>query len=53
MKYVPKDRPIVLTGALYQLTKNNNLTPDPSNARFSVQSGEIVRAAWSWKPRRR
>ncbi len=41
VKYVPKDRPIVLTGALYQLTKNNNLTPDPSNAQFSVQSGEI------------
>ncbi|ASM32770.1 MULTISPECIES: ferrichrome porin FhuA [Serratia] len=41
VKYVPKDRPIVLTGALYQLTKNNNLTPDPDNAQFSVQSGEI------------
>ncbi|WP_163531003.1 TonB-dependent receptor domain-containing protein, partial [Klebsiella oxytoca] len=25
----------------YQLTKNNNLTPDPDNAQFSVQSGEI------------
>lgn len=31
----------MLTGALYQLTKNNNLTPDPTNAQFSVQSGEI------------
>lgn len=41
VKYVPKDRPVVLTGALYQLTKNNNLTPDPDNAQFSVQSGEI------------
>ncbi len=41
VKYVPKDRPIVLTGAVYQLTKNNNLTADPSNAQFSVQSGEI------------
>ncbi len=41
VKYVPKDRPIVLTGALYQLTKNNNLTPDPDNTQFSVQSGEI------------
>jgi len=25
VKYVPSDRPIVLTGALYQLTKTNNL----------------------------
>ena len=25
VKYVPEDRPIVLTGALYQLTKTNNL----------------------------
>ncbi|MNG65420.1 Ferrichrome-iron receptor precursor [compost metagenome] len=41
VKYVPKDRPVVLTGALYQLNKNNNLTPDPDNAQFSVQSGEI------------
>ncbi|MFG0430933.1 ferrichrome porin FhuA [Serratia liquefaciens] len=41
VKYVPKDRPIVLTGALYQLTKNNNLTPDPANPQFSIQSGEI------------
>ncbi|MCH4197152.1 MAG: ferrichrome porin FhuA [Serratia liquefaciens] len=41
VKYMPKDRPIVLTGALYQLTKNNNLTPDPANPQFSIQSGEI------------
>nr|WP_315290745.1 ferrichrome porin FhuA [Serratia proteamaculans] len=41
VKYVPKDRPIVLTAALYQLTKNNNLTTDPNNILFSTQSGEI------------
>lgn len=41
VKYVPKDRPIVLTAALYQLTKNNNLTTDPDNILFSTQSGEI------------
>ncbi|MGK6328268.1 ferrichrome porin FhuA [Erwinia sp. DT-104] len=43
VKYVPKDRPIVITGALYQLTKTKNLTanPDPDFANFSVQSGEI------------
>lgn len=41
VKYVPKDMPIVLTGAIYQLTKNNNLTSDPNNPGFSIQSGEI------------
>ncbi|WON77896.1 ferrichrome porin FhuA [Serratia sp. UGAL515B_01] len=41
VKYVSKDRPMVLTAALYQLTKDNNLTSDPDNSRFSVQSGEI------------
>ncbi|WP_346826156.1 ferrichrome porin FhuA [Serratia inhibens] len=41
VKYVPKDRPIVLTAALYELTKNNNLTTDPDNILFSTQSGEI------------
>ena len=41
VKYVPKDRPIVITGAIYQLTKTKNLTPDPNNINFSVQSGEI------------
>ncbi|RAU31498.1 ferrichrome porin FhuA [Pantoea sp. RIT413] len=41
VKYVPKDRPVVMTAALYQLTKNKNLTVDPANTSFSVQSGEI------------
>ncbi|CAK6496200.1 Ferrichrome outer membrane transporter/phage receptor [Pantoea sp. Nvir] len=41
VKYVPKDRPITLTAALYQLTKTKNLTADPSSPLFSVQSGEI------------
>ncbi|MEQ4515198.1 MAG: ferrichrome porin FhuA [Pantoea agglomerans] len=43
VKYVPKDRPVVLTAALYQLTKTKNLTadPDPDRTLFSVQSGEI------------
>ncbi|MFU0870619.1 ferrichrome porin FhuA [Kluyvera sichuanensis] len=41
VKYVPKDMPIVLTGAVYQLTKNNNLTADPANPGFSIQAGEI------------
>jgi len=41
VKYVPKDRPITLTAALYQLTKTKNLTADPVNTFASVQSGEI------------
>ncbi|MGB9098096.1 ferrichrome porin FhuA [Erwinia sp.] len=41
VKYVPKDRPIVVTGAVYQLTKTKNLTVDPGNILFSNQGGEI------------
>lgn len=41
VKYVPKDLPLVLTAAVYQLTKDNNLTTDPADANFSVQTGEI------------
>ncbi|CAM3628084.1 ferrichrome porin FhuA [Rouxiella silvae] len=41
LKYIPDDRPISLTAAVYQLTKDNNLTVDPANINFSVQSGVI------------
>ena len=43
VKYIPEDRPISLTAAVYQLTKDNNLTADPApdSSAFSVQSGEI------------
>ncbi|WP_449550656.1 ferrichrome porin FhuA [Lelliottia amnigena] len=41
VKYVPSDRPIVLTGAVYQLTKTNNLMADPAGSFFSVEGGEI------------
>ncbi|HIB0039477.1 TPA: ferrichrome porin FhuA [Escherichia coli] len=41
VKYVPEDRSIVLTGALYQLTKTNNLMADPNNPNFSIEGGEI------------
>jgi iron complex outermembrane receptor protein len=41
VKYVPKDMPVVLTAAVYQLTKDKNLTADPNNASFSIQTGEI------------
>ncbi|HHA1916520.1 TPA: ferrichrome porin FhuA [Enterobacter asburiae] len=41
VKYVPNDRPIVVTGAVYQLTKTNNLMADPAGSFFSVEGGEI------------
>lgn len=41
VKYVPKDRPIVLTGAIYQLTKTHNLMADPNNALNQVPAGEV------------
>ena len=41
VKYVPQDRPIVLTGALFDLTKTNNLMGDPAGSFFSVEGGEI------------
>lgn len=41
VKYVPKDLPVVITAAVYQLTKDNNLTVDPNDNAFSVQGGEI------------
>ncbi|EAO9947671.1 ferrichrome porin FhuA [Salmonella enterica] len=41
VKYVPKDMPVVVTGAVYQLTKTNNLTADPTNPLAQVPAGEI------------
>ncbi|WP_380181935.1 ferrichrome porin FhuA [Kalamiella sp. sgz302252] len=41
VKYVPKDMPVVVTGALYQLTKSDTLTTDPNNALNQVPAGEI------------
>ncbi|WP_342322170.1 ferrichrome porin FhuA [Kosakonia sp. BYX6] len=41
VRYVPKDMPIVLSGAVYQLTKTNTLTTDPSNVTLQVPSGEV------------
>lgn len=41
VKYVPNDRPIVITGAVYQLTKTNNLMADPNGSFFSVEGGEV------------
>lgn len=33
--------PVVVTGAVYQLTKTNNLTADPTNPLAQVPAGEI------------
>jgi len=46
VKYTPKDYAVVVTGALFQLTKTNNLMTDPTNAINQVPAGEIrVRGA--------
>ncbi|CCG88188.1 ferrichrome porin FhuA [Erwinia piriflorinigrans] len=41
VKFAPKDRPLVMTAAVYQLTKTKNLTADPEHAFYSIQGGEI------------
>jgi iron complex outermembrane receptor protein len=41
VKYMPKDRPVSATLAVFHLTKTNNLTSDPENLFFSVAGGEI------------
>lgn len=41
VKYVPKDMPIVVTGAVYQLTKTDTLMTDPTNALNQVPAGEV------------
>lgn len=41
VKYVPKDMPVVVTAAVYHLTKTNTLTTDPNNANLQVPSGEV------------
>lgn len=46
IKYTPKDYAVVVTGALFQLTKTNNLMTDPTNPNNQVPAGEIrVRGA--------
>ena len=41
VKYVPKDMPVVITAAVYHLTKTNTLTTDPNNSNLQVPSGEV------------
>lgn len=41
VKFAPKDRPLVMTAAVYQLTKTKNLMADPEHASYSIQGGEI------------
>ncbi|WP_436877629.1 ferrichrome porin FhuA [Siccibacter turicensis] len=41
VKYVPKDMPVVLTAAVYELTKTNTLTTSPTDATLQVPSGEV------------
>ncbi|MBK0001217.1 ferrichrome porin FhuA [Erwinia sp. S38] len=41
VKFVPKDRPIIVTAAVYELTKTKNLTADLVNPGYSIMGGEI------------
>lgn len=45
VKYVPEDRPIVVTGALYQLTKTNNLMADRTVHCSRLKAVRFVRVA--------
>lgn len=46
VKYVPKGQAIVVTGALYQLTKTDTLMADPTNSLNQIAAGEVrVRGA--------
>ncbi len=41
VKYQPPGTRTLLTAAVFDLTQQNVLTPDPVNAGFSIQTGEI------------
>lgn len=41
VRYMPHARPVMLSAAVYQLTKTNNLTTDPDNPLFKIAAGEI------------
>ncbi len=41
VKFVPNDRPIVVTASVFQITKDKNLTADPRDVNFSIMGGEI------------
>ena len=52
VKYVPKDMPVVVTAAVYQLTKDKNLTADPNDPTglFSrCKPAKSAPAALSWR----
>lgn len=41
IKYQPPGHNLLVTAAVYELTQQNVLTPDPVNTQFSVQTGEV------------
>ncbi|AGT10755.1 TonB-dependent siderophore receptor [Paracoccus aminophilus] len=41
LRYAPTDRNLLISGAIFDITKTNVLTSDPSNPGFSVQTGEV------------
>lgn len=41
VKYLPSDRPVSVTAALFQLTRSHNLMSDPNHFRYQIQTGKL------------
>lgn len=41
LRYAPQGTPLMLSAALFDITKSNVLTSDPDHANYSVQTGEV------------
>ncbi|WP_187794083.1 TonB-dependent siderophore receptor [Paracoccus amoyensis] len=41
LRYVPTDGNMMLSAALFEITKTNVLTSDPDHPQFSIQTGEV------------
>ncbi|MGK6320329.1 TonB-dependent siderophore receptor [Sphingomonas sp. DT-204] len=41
IRYIPPGKATTISGAVYQLTQRNVVTPDPENVSYSIQTGEV------------
>lgn len=41
LRYAPTDRNLLLSAAVFEITKSNVLTRDPDNGNFSIQTGKV------------
>ena len=41
LRYAPTDRNLILSAAVFEITKTNLLTSDPENPNYSIQTGEV------------